>query len=419
MKFNNINKILPVLLFFSSLIFTSCEEETPGKYEMTDGVPTIYYVRYQDADLAEQLLDGAYMNENIVIIGDNLTSVQEVWFNNIKARLNINLITKNTLFVTVPKDLPSVRTDKIYFVNSKKDTLAYDFQVKIPAPVLARIKCENVPEGGEVVLTGDYFLTPDFSLIKVFIGDYEVPTSDLVSVEKNKIIFKAPAMDIKGAVEAKTLYGSSGRSKDVFHDDRGLLTGFEDGFVAGWGRPATSRIQNDPELALTGNYCRLDGKEITKGAWVSGGEDNFTINFWGEDNGVPAGNLFSSDPATSTFKFDVYVLEPWSALPMIFCFFKQGEAQNYLWADGTATGGGQPRGVWVPWKGSGSYVGDGWETVSIPLADFKYNGYGVEVPLSKEFGAFGLSIHNRGSEAWAGEANCNPVILIDNIRVIP
>ena len=418
MKNMSIYKLL-LLLFFLSAVFTACKEETSGKYEMTDGLPTVYYVRYQDSDLAEQLLDGAFMNENVVIIGENLMSVQEVWFNNVKARLNINLITKNTLFVTVPKDLPSVRTDRIYFVNKDKDTLAYDFQVKIPAPVLARIKCENVPEGGEAVLYGDYFLATDASLIKVFVGDYQIPTADIVSFEQTKLVFKAPAMDIKGQIEVKTLYGNSGRSKDVFRDDRGLLTGFEEGFVAGWGRPATSRIQNDPALALTGNYCRLDGKEITPGAWASGGEDNFTINFWGEDNVVPTGNLFPSDPATSTFKFDVYVLEPWSALPMIFCFFNQGGFQDFLWADGTATGGGQPRAYWAPWKGPGSYVSDGWETISIPLSNFKYNGFGVEVPLATSYGALGLSIHNRGNDAYAGDAACNPVILIDNIRIIP
>jgi hypothetical protein len=319
----------------------------------------------------------------------------------------------------VPNDLPSVRTDRIYLVTGKKDTVTYDFEVRIPAPKFTKMKCEQVPEGSEVVLYGDYFLANDPSLIHVFVGDYEIPTSDIVSFEKTKLVFKAPAMDIKGAIEVKTLYGSSGRSKDIFHDDRGLLTGFEEGFVGGWGRPSAARIQNDPLYALTGNYCRLDGKEIAFGEWQSGGEDNFTINFWGEDNGVPSGNLFPSDPATSTLKFEVNVLEPWTALPMIFCFFAQGGMQDYLWADGSASGGGQPRGVWVPWLATDSYVTDGWETVSLPLSDFKYNGYGVEVPLSTAYGSFGLSIHNRGSVTWAGLSNCNPVILIDNIRVIP
>ncbi|MDR3251493.1 MAG: glycan-binding surface protein, partial [Tannerella sp.] len=401
------------------MIVTSCDEDTPGKYKMTDGQPVIHYLRYQNNESAGILLDGAFMNENICIIGDNLTSVQEVLFNNVKAILNINMITKNTLFVNVPKELPSVRTDKLYLVTGKGDTVTYDFEVKIPAPVVARIKCEQVPEGGDVHLYGDYFLATDASLIKVFVGGYEVPTADIVSFEKTQLVFKAPEMSVKGAIEVKTLYGSSGRTKDIFHDDRGLLTGFEEGFVGGWGRPAATRIQNDPALALTGNYCRLDGKEISPGAWSSGGEDNYTINFWGEDNGVPSGNLFSSDPATSTLKFEVNVIAPWTALPMMFCFFQQGGFQDYLWADGTSTGGGQPRALWGPWKGTGSYATDGWETVSIPLSEFKYNGYGVEVPLSISYGALGVSIHNRGSDEYAGEAACNPVILIDNIRVIP
>jgi hypothetical protein len=421
MKNNKINQLPALLCLLTAVFVTSCNEETPGKYEMTDGLPTIYYIRYQDKDLEEQLLDGAYMNENIVIVGDNLTSVQEVWFNNVKTLLNINLITKNTLFVSVPKDLPSVRTDKIYFVNSKKDTLAYDFQVKIPAPILTRIKCEQAPEGGEAVLYGDYFLATDPSTIKVFVGDYEIPTADIVSFEKTKLVFKSPAMDIKGSVEVKTLYGNSGRSKDVFHDDRGWITGFEEEYVAGWGRP--THIENDPELSLMGNYVKLGGALSGVNGWTSGGND-FTINIWGEDNGVPTGNLFPSDPATSVLKFEVNVLEPWNALPMIFCFYEQGGQEGYLWNDGTKDGGGAPRGAWIPWMGQGSYITEGWETISIPLADFKYNGAGAVIPLSTAYGSLGISVHNRGADGaegrpdWIG-TDCNPVILIDNIRVVP
>ena len=91
MKNNKIKKIiLPIILIL--LVVAGCEREQSGKYEMTTGKPTISYIRYQSKDSEEQLLEGAFMNENIVIIGENLTSIQEVWFNNIKALLNINIL---------------------------------------------------------------------------------------------------------------------------------------------------------------------------------------------------------------------------------------------------------------------------------------------------------------------------------------
>ncbi|MDR2057395.1 MAG: glycan-binding surface protein [Dysgonamonadaceae bacterium] len=425
MKFNNINKILPVLLFFSSLLFTSCEEETPGKYETTDGLPTIHYIRYQDSNLAGQLLTGAYMEENILIIGENLTSVQEIWFNDVKALLNVNMITKNTLFVNVPKDLPTLETDKLYFVTGAKDTIDYDFEVKIPAPILTRIKCEQVPESSEAVLIGDYFLTPDFSLIKVFIGDYEVPTSDLVSVEKNKIVFKAPAMDIKGAIEVKTLYGSSGRSKDVFHDDRGWIMDFEGIGNKGYDWDTPSFVENDPDFALTGNYARFSG---TVAADVySNGPTDALLYYFGGNHGYGTDNLFSSDPATSTLKFEVNVLEAWTGLPMVFYFAPPVNNNDPLWDQSNQ----YARAFWIPWQTTGSYTTDGWETISIPLSEFKYNNAGIDIgfmggslqQLPNTFNNLDIYLTNFGLEKFnekdAVGTNCDPVILIDNIRVVP
>ena len=419
------SKINRIILLFSlalsvSIItfFPSCEEDYTGKYKMTDGTPTITFIRPQGTEYAGQLLDGAYMGDAILVIGENLTSVQEIFFNNVKALLNISYITKNTLFVNVPRDLPSVRTDKIYFVTAKKDTVKYDFEVKIPAPTIDRMKCEFLPEGADVVVYGDFFLAADPSRIKVFVGDYEIPTSDIVSYEKVKLVFKAPPMDIKGPIEVKTLYGNSGRTKDIFRDDRGWITGFEDdenggtGFVAGWGRP--KRIEADPEYALMGKYVRFAGN-LDPGdnpGWV-GGYDDMIINIWSNDNSGISNPMFSSDPATSTLKFEVNVLQAWSAAPMMFYFDHADGYESGWWADGT-----QPRAFWVPWQFSGPFTTDGWITVAIPLSEFKYNGSGAEVPVSTSFGNLGIGVHNRGMADYGGTA-CSPVILIDNIRVVP
>ena len=411
------NKIVLFSLMVSASIFTSCKEDYTGKYKMTDGLPVITFIRYQNKDLAGQLLDGAYMGDNIVVIGDNLTSVQEVWFNNVKALLNINLMTKNTLFVNVPRDLPSVRTDKIYFVTGKKDTVKYDFQVRIPAPVIDRMKCEFVPEGGEVVVYGDYFLAADPSLIKVFIGDDELPASDMISYEKTKLVFKAPPMDIKGPLEVKTLYGNSGRTKDIFRDDRGMITTFDDDYpiVPGWGNP--KYIESDPEFALIGNYMRFSGEITNVGEWGQM-DAEMTFHYWGEDNGKPAGNLFPSDPKTSTLKFEVNIIRPWSALSMQFFFFGQGGTNGIMWSNT------YPRALWMPWTvKSGSettvipYTTDGWITVAIPLSEFNLDSQGGvgDPSFPTSFGALTIVVFRGGVEGLP----CNPLILMDNIRVIP
>ena len=193
---------------------------------------------------------------------------------------------------------------------------------------------------------------------------------------------------------------------------RGWITGFEEDFVAGWGRPV--RIENEPELSLMGRYVRFQGN-LDPGdnpAYV-GGYDAMIINIWSQDNSSMSDPLFSGDPKTSILRFEVNVLEAWSAGPIIAMFDGAGTNESMWWADGT-----QPRGFWVPWLETGSYKGDGWETVSIPLSEMKFSGNGTDVGVSSTFGELGIGIHNRGMAAYGGTA-CSPVILIDNVRVVP
>ena len=418
---NKINRSQLLCLVFSICMmipFCACEEDYTGKYKITDGLPVITFIRYQDNNSEERLLDGAFMGDNILIIGENLTSIQEVWFNNVQALLNINFVTKNTLFVNVPRDLPSVRTDKIYFITGQKDTVEYNnFEVKIPAPVINRMKCEFLPEGADVVVYGDYFLATDPSKIKVFIGDYEIPTSDIVSYEKAILVFKAPPMDIKGPLEVKTLYGASGRSKDIFRDDRGMITDFDDGFTSGgWGRPSAGQIQNDPELSLIGNYMRWEGS-VDGDNWNGNYDNGWVFNYWGEEHGKPTGNLFPSDPVTSTFKFEANVLQAWSAFPMSILFYAQGQQESAIWDQG------YPRGFWRPWAVNGEsspFITDGWITVSIPLSDFKWasNGNEAQIDFPTAFGGLTLVALHNNHPPHPG-IPCNPIILIDNIRVVP
>ena len=78
-----------------------------------------------------------------------------------------------------------------------------------------------------------------------------------------------------------------------------------------------------------------------------------------------------------------------------------------------------PRGLWIPWRTSGSYdTGGKWVTVSLNLADFNktHEGNKCDVGFDKTM-LDGLTffVWNGGVEG----KDCTPIIMIDNIRVVP
>ena len=124
-----IKNILLSALALSAGLFaaTSCVDD-PDAFVQTDGKPVVHYIRYADKDI---VIDQAYMKEVICLVGENLRSVNQLWFNDQKAILNTSYMTENTLIVTVPGEMPANQTDKMYLINKALDTLAIDFKVRL------------------------------------------------------------------------------------------------------------------------------------------------------------------------------------------------------------------------------------------------------------------------------------------------
>ena len=55
-------------LTLTTSVFTGCKDE-PDKYEVSDGNPTISYIRPLGTESADSLLTGAYMDNGICIVG--------------------------------------------------------------------------------------------------------------------------------------------------------------------------------------------------------------------------------------------------------------------------------------------------------------------------------------------------------------
>ena len=208
----HINWALLAIGFVS--LFSSCADE-PDKFELTGGKPSINYIRLQDAASKDSLLVEAFTATPICIVGENLTSIKEMYFNDVKATLNTSYITKNTMLLTIPKDIPGSNTGKIYMVTSDADTVTYDFKVLVPAPVVTAMKNEWAKIGEDAVITGQYFVDdPNQPLSVTFTGisnstSIKVPTENIKSISASQIVFKVPEGVQEGQVEVTSIYGTA------------------------------------------------------------------------------------------------------------------------------------------------------------------------------------------------------------------
>ncbi len=421
---------------------TSCEDE-PNKFELSGGTPVIKYIRPQDAAAKDSLLTSAFTGSGICIVGENLTSIREMWFNDVQAILNTSLITKNTMLVTVPKDIPASNTGKIYMITRDKDTVDYDFDVLVPAPFLASMKNEWAGAGQEAVINGQYFVDdPNQPLTVTFTGinnscHIQVPAENIKKITQASITFVVPDGMPEGQLEVETIYGS-GKSAFYFHDSRGIITDFdgenhagrETGIIPqGWNLKPTYLTEN----GVDGYYCQI-GPAETEGGWIEELKLSFWCGNWNGDpmsiqkgeNGVPLRNCYDfSDWQNMSLKFELCIPKdnPWSAGAMQILFVNNQQCANDSWQNNTyihtsADGGlDLPRALYNPWASTGSFhTDDEWITVTIPLTDFVYNDDGTKAPSPMNPESFDSFIMWPINGGVAGTA-CNPIFRYDNIRV--
>ena len=332
--------------FFAGVAMTSCEDE-PDKYEIAEGLPTVHYVRLPDPEVADSLITGSYLSNTICIVGDNLRSVYELYFNDQKAILNTSLMTDHTIIVDVPSAIPSVVSNKMYLVNINKDTVAYDFNIQVPAPEITSMSNEYATPGTVVTINGNYF-----------IDDPNVPLS---------VSFMIPQGVSTGYINATSIYGT-GKSTFRYMESNLLFDFDNDGDDAlynynGWHAPTIGTL---PEVTpIDNNYLIFQGN-LDNGTWD---DSHFAFEYWPNgDNTTP----YFTTPYLNTltdfedlsnlqFKFEVNVPDAWSACAMQIMLTTNNEVSGANQNNSFFQNETFPRALWIPWQSSGSYTTDGWE----------------------------------------------------------
>lgn len=437
MKTRYINWFFVAALAMMGCLMTACEDQ-PDKYEIADGVPTLKYVRSPLPEEADSLLVGAYLGNTVCLVGDNLRSIYELYFNDQKATLNTSYMTDHTILVDIPKNIPEEVTNKIYMVTKSGAKVDFDFNVMVPAPVVSSMSCEYAPAGSEAVLYGDYFVDdPNVPLTISMPGDITVEGEQITSITKTAIKFIVPVGAMQGNIRVKSIYGT-GQSVFQYKDTRNILFDWDGNYEGALAAGNSWNGDNEKKGQILASVPSVDGKYMVMGpATLSGGQwqtpGEYLMMYWPDPNAtegcVPLYNLPQFKKMLEDYKieelalkFEVYVpaSNPWMAEGMQIQFTSLDEVSmenqnnDYVYGEGK-----EPRGVWVPWEETGSYdTGNQWVTVTLKMSEF--NKQVSEIVSESEFteeNLAGLSIFLRGGGLDGKE--CEPIICIDNIRVVP
>lgn len=443
MKTRYINWFFVAALAMMGCFMTACEDQ-PDKYEIADGVPTLKYVRSPLPEEADSLLVGAYLGNTVCLVGDNLRSIYELYFNDQKATLNTSYMTDHTVLVDIPKNIPEEVTNKIYMITKSGEKVDFDFSVMVPAPVVSSMSCEYAPAGSEAVLYGDYFVDdPNVPLTISMPGDITVEGEQITSITKTAVKFIVPEGAVQGNIRVKSIYGT-GQSVFQYKDTRNILFDWDGKYEGALAAGNSWNGDNEKKGQILASVPSVDGKYMVMGpATLSGGQwqtpGEYLMMYWPDPNAtegcVPLYNLPQFKKMLEDYKieelalkFEVYVptSNPWMAEGMQIRFTSLDEVsmsnqtQDYIWNDDESHEEGKaPRGVWVPWKETGSYdTNNQWVTVTLKMSEFNklVSGLASDTEFTQDRFA-GLSIFLRGGGVDGKE--CEPIICIDNIRVVP
>ena len=437
----------------------SCADE-PDKYEVASGLPSVSYVRCLSTEIQGsnddpdmhytngELVTEASPQSIICLVGKNLRSVYEIYFNDKKGILNSSYITDNTLIVQIPRSVPETVTDKIYMITKDKDTVTYDFHVVIAAPQIISMGNEYAPVGSTQTLTGNYFIDdPGTPLTINFTGaDGSMIPAEITNISSDytQVTFTVPAGAVEGPIYVTSVYGTT-KTSFYYKDSRGMLFDFDSNALDNHGWNGHNSTTDD--TALSGKFFQFgDGSSVLNGeTWD---EQHFSFVYWpgswnspenyqDGETGIRLTDLADfSDWSNMALKFEMNIPSeyPWKNAAMQICFagvdkVTFGAAGVDIYGKTVAganntymTNNANPRALYRPWSTSttGSYdTGGEWVTVTLPIAANFVYGWDGSVSsgtlTAESFTSLWIFVSSCGVEG----VDCTPIIKIDNIRVVP
>lgn len=353
------NKYVLMLFCLSSLSYslTSCDDivdynvnYTPADQIANNGAPVIKAV-YDVADTAfVNPINEGTLNQTVVLVGENLNSVQSVSFNTIACDMK-NVYTMSTkAIVQIPSKLSMEQVNKIAYTTAQGST-TYDFVIPFPDLIVSSLACEFTNAGESVMVYGKNFDLYDFeggtSTIKL--NGQQLGVGSITS-ESMKVLVPEGTPENSELVFSWQTNGISYNTSLPFRPSANLLFGDFSG--------VSMNIDGTVKMAVEGD------EGIGASAWLNQNNLHFTGSYsaWAWNTIDLSCNMVDvtvDDVNDFVLKFEVLT-------PTNFPLTEQTGLQFcFNWGDSYA---------WNPANGLGINTFGQWQTVSIPLAPMATKG---------------------------------------------
>jgi hypothetical protein len=334
-----------------SMAFYACQDKELG-------APLVKQVRLLDPATKDSTFTQAYPGTLIAIQGENLSNATQVLFNDQEAAFNPVYNTNQTLIVSIPGDAPTEATvatvsNTLKIVTTHGET-SFAFTLIPPPPVISSISNENALPGSTLTIKGS-----NFYLVEKITFPGNISVTNFTASEKGDVItVGVPAnVSTSGPLTITTKYGSTKTASDVFlSTGAGVICNFDDVNTLEWGCAASDDATKFP--GGRGKFALMEFGALTAGDggwWNENRSINTTVNQL-----IPEASM-NDGLSNYSLKFEIYIKEEWTAGSLIIL-------RGYDW---TYTARYAPWSNGDPATPKVYTLTAGWQTVTIPLTEFK------------------------------------------------
>jgi len=382
------------------------------------GAPIISRVRAYGASSNNEILKSILPGQIINLVGYNLKDAAKIAFQGIAADLTKVTYSDTSAVVQVPADLSGGDASLVNMISYTTKIGMGTFAIKIIGPPSISSISNEIPKAGDQV----YIYGNNLGGVQSLTFAGETISTYEVSTDGTSVSFIAPALTQSGPVVITTPGGTFTTAYKV--NDINFINGGGVGIIAnmewsdyfGWAWWGGGILNSsDPNSGWpsynadfgvgTGMYIELKSNILNGGA----GDDGNSIRINDAKSGwVPTENL--SDPGSNwTLKFEINVSKPWKGGTICI------KSSN-----------GDYMARYEPWQISSSktisYTTKGWQTVTIPLSEFRLtDGKGASITkvsdlLNPTSGNGNLTVYLHNYSTSATETTFDGAF--DNFRVV-